>query len=164
MIDIWLSVSVGSTFPSLPSTPFWALLSWGIKWHCAGIPCLSYHMGACNRTSIHVLTSPLLSSTLLYSTLLSHTYPCSYVHSPTLCTTTRCQTLKSDDSQTSMTSTCKLVDYYCHWHSTFPLCSYLRSFGQASDTLGQVYVILWHSLLSQGCLFLGGLVLGGLVL
>jgi hypothetical protein len=113
--------------------------------------------------SLPSLSSPPLS-TLLYSPLLSHTHPCSYVHAPTLCTITRCQTLKADDSQTSRMSTCKLVDYYCHWHSTFPLRSYLWSFGQALDALEQVHVILQHPLLSHGHLLMGGLVLGGLVL
>jgi hypothetical protein len=41
------------------------------------------------------------SSSLLYSHLPSHTHPCSYVHSPTLCTITRYQTLEVNDSQTS---------------------------------------------------------------
>jgi hypothetical protein len=56
--------------------------------------------------SAHFLTFPLFSSTLLYSPLLSHTHPCSYVHSPTLCTITRCQTLNADDSRPQR---CRLV-------------------------------------------------------
>jgi hypothetical protein len=59
---------------------------------------------SCKGTSVCFLTFPLFSSTLLYSHLPSHTHPCSYVHSPTLCTITRCQTLEVDDSQTSKTS------------------------------------------------------------
>jgi hypothetical protein len=58
-----------------------------------------------------------------------------------LCTITRCQTLKVDDSQTSKMSTCTLIDYYCHQHSTFLLCSYLGSFRQALDALGQAHMI-----------------------
>jgi hypothetical protein len=76
-------------------------------------------------TSARFLTFPLYSSTLLYSPLLIHTHPCSYVHSPTLCTITRCQTLNADDSWTSKTLTHTLVDYYCRRHPTLPLCSYL---------------------------------------
>jgi hypothetical protein len=53
---------------------------------------------------------PSLSSILLHFPLLSHTHSCSYVHSPTLCTITRYQTLEVDDSWT----------YYCHRHSTPP--------------------------------------------
>jgi hypothetical protein len=79
----------------------------------------------CKGTSAHFLTFPLYSSTLLYSPLLSHTHPCSYVHFPTLCTITRCQTLNADDSRTSKTSTRPLVDYYCRQHPTLPLHSYL---------------------------------------
>jgi hypothetical protein len=60
--------------------------------------------------SVHFLTFPLLSSSLLHFPLLSHTHSCSYVHSPTLCTITRYQTLEVDDSRT----------YYYHQHSTPP--------------------------------------------
>jgi hypothetical protein len=81
--------------------------------------------GECKGTSVRFLTFPLFSSTLLYSPLLSHTHPCSYVHSPTPCTITRCQTLKADKFRTSKMLTRKLVDYYCCQHSTFPLRSYL---------------------------------------
>jgi hypothetical protein len=66
--------------------------------------------GCCKGTSIHFLTFPLFSPTLLYSPLSSHIHPCSYVLFPTLCTITRCQTLKADDSQTSKTLTHKPVD------------------------------------------------------
>jgi hypothetical protein len=50
--------------------------------------------------------------------------------------------------------------------STFGLLprSYLRSTGQDSDALGQVCMTLWRPLPSHGYLFMGGLVLGGLVL
>jgi hypothetical protein len=44
------------------------------------------------------------------------------------------------------------------------LRSYLSCIGWASDALGQVHMTLWHPTLSCGCLFMGGLVLGGLVL
>jgi hypothetical protein len=77
-------------------------------------------MAVCKGTSVCFLTFLLFSSTLLYSPLHSHTHPCSHVHSPTLCTITRCQTLKADDSQTSKTLTHKPIDYYCYRHSTFP--------------------------------------------
>jgi hypothetical protein len=110
------------------------------------------------------LTFPLFSSTLLYSHLPSHTHLCSYVHSPTLCTITRCQPLNADDSQTSKTSTRTPVDYYCCQHPTLPLRSYLGSFGQALDTLGQVRVTLWYPPPSREHPYRGGLVLGGLVL
>jgi hypothetical protein len=43
----------------------------------------------CKGTSVHFLTSPLLTSTLSYP-------PGPHVHSPTLCTITRCQTLKAE--------------------------------------------------------------------
>jgi hypothetical protein len=69
------------------------------------IGCIGTCLHDCKGTSIHFLTFPLLSSTLLYSHLPSHTHPCSYVHSSTLCTITRCQTLEVDDSWTSKTST-----------------------------------------------------------
>jgi hypothetical protein len=108
----------------------------------------------CKRTSIHFLTFPLLSSIILHFPLLYHTHSCSYVHSPTLCTITRCQTLEVDDSWT----------YYCCRHPTPPLHSYLWSFGQASDTLGQVHMTLRHPPPSRGCPYMGGLVLGSLVL
>jgi hypothetical protein len=65
----------------------------------------------CKGTSARFLTFPLYSSTLLYSPLLSHTHPCSYVHSPTLCTITRCQVLNADDSQTSKMSTTTVVGF-----------------------------------------------------
>jgi hypothetical protein len=41
---------------------------------------------------------------------------------------------------------------------------YLRSTGRDSDALGQVRMTLWHPPPSCGYLFMGGLVLGGLVL
>jgi hypothetical protein len=63
----------------------------------------------CKGTSARFLTFPLYSSTLLYSPLLSHTHPCSYVHSPTLCTITRCQVLNANNSRTSKTSTRRLL-------------------------------------------------------
>jgi hypothetical protein len=44
------------------------------------------------------------------------------------------------------------------------LLSYLSRIGRASDTLGQVRMTLLHPLPSCGYLFMGGLVLGGLVL
>jgi hypothetical protein len=123
----------------------------------------SYHFcpdkSKCKGTSVRFLTFSLFSSTLLYSPPLSHTHPCSYVHSPTLCTITRCQTLKADDFWTSKTLTCKLVNYYCCRHPTLPLHSYIGSFGQALDALGQVHVILQHPLPSHGHLYMGGLVL-----
>jgi hypothetical protein len=52
-----------------------------------------------------IFLPPLLSfSSLLYSHLLSHTHPCSYIHSPTLFTITSYQTLEVDDSRTPQTS------------------------------------------------------------
>jgi hypothetical protein len=118
----------------------------------------------CKGTSICFLTSSLFYSTLLYSPPLYHTHPCSYVHSPTLCTITRRQTLKADDSWTSKTSTRTLINYYCHRPSTFPLHSYLSRIRQTSDALGQVRVTLRHPPPSRGHPYMGGLVLGGLVL
>jgi hypothetical protein len=121
-------------------------------------------VSSCKGTSVCFLTFPLFSSTLLYSPLFSHPHCCSYVHSPTLCTITRCQTLKADDSRTSKTLTRKLVDNYCRRHPTLPLCSYLQSSRHASDAFGQVHVILRHPLPSRRHPYMGGLVLGGLVL
>jgi hypothetical protein len=66
--------------------------------------------GKCKGTSLHFLTFPLLSSIILHFPLLYHTHSCSYVHSPTLSTITRCQTLEVNDSWTD----------YCHRHPTPP--------------------------------------------
>jgi hypothetical protein len=52
---------------------------------------------------------PPVSLPSLSTPPLSHTHPYSYVHSPTLCTITRCQVLNADDSWTSKTSTCRLL-------------------------------------------------------
>jgi hypothetical protein len=92
---------------------------WVLLWVCC------HYKGGCKGTSAHFLTFPLFSSTLLYSPLFTHTHPCSYVHSPTLCTITRCQTLNANDSRTSKMSTCTLINDYCHRHPTLPLRSYL---------------------------------------
>jgi hypothetical protein len=48
--------------------------------------------------------------------------------------------------------------------SHLPLRSYLSHIGQASDALGQACVTLRHPPPSRGTPFIGGLVLGGLVL
>jgi hypothetical protein len=43
-------------------------------------------------------------------------------------------------------------------------CSDLNGTAQVPDALGQVRVTLWHPLPSHGHPYMGGLVLGGLVL
>jgi hypothetical protein len=101
--------------------------------------------------SLPPLFSPLLSHTLLFSPTFS---PGPYVHSPTLCTITRCQTLKANDSWTSKTPTRILVDIYCRRPFPSPLRSYLRRFGHTADALGQVHVIQRHPLRSHGCLIM----------
>jgi hypothetical protein len=52
------------------------------------------------------------------------------------------------------------------WMSTFCvlLCSYLSRIRRALDAMGQVCMTLQHPLPSCGYPFMGGLVLGGLVL
>jgi hypothetical protein len=72
------------------------------------------------------ISLPPLSSPLLSHTLFSPTFsPGPYVHSPTLCTITRCQTLKADNPWISKTPTRILVDVYCRRPFPSPLCSYL---------------------------------------
>jgi hypothetical protein len=76
-------------------------------------------MPCCKRTSVHFLTFPLFSST---STPISPpTLTPVHMYTPLLSVpslASRCQPLNADDSQTSKTSTHKLVDYYCCRHPT----------------------------------------------
>jgi hypothetical protein len=107
----------------------------------------------CKRTSIYFLTSPLLP----YPPLVYMYFPHTSVPSPG--TTPKANDFHIQSPTTFQMSTHQKSLTFCSF-----LCSYLNSIGHASDTLGYVYVTLWHSPLSCGWLSMGGLVLGGLVL
>jgi hypothetical protein len=111
----------------------------------------------CKGTSVHFLTSPLLSyypphlplsicilPIPLYHLLGPHSKADDFcIQSPT--------TFQKSTPRTSSTSRVLLR-------------SCLSFIGQASDAFGQVCVTLWHPPPSHGYLVMGGLVLGGLVL
>jgi hypothetical protein len=107
----------------------------------------------CKGTSVHFLTSPLLS----YSPLVHMYFPHTFVPSPGT-------TPKADDFRIQSPMTFRMSTHRKSLTFRSFLCSYLNSIGWASDALGQVRVTLWHPPLSRGQLFMGGLVLGGLVL
>jgi hypothetical protein len=108
-----------------------------------------------------------VSLPLLFSPTIPLNSPCSYVYSPHLCNASvplqgpypKPMTFIPEGPTTFCRSTHQMS-------STFILLLrlYLSSTRQASDTLGQVHMTLWHPLPSCGYLFMGGLVLGGLVL
>jgi hypothetical protein len=126
------------------------------------------------RGHLSVSLPPLPSPTLTLNP------PCLYVYPQHLCTIprdhTKSLTTLVSDSPTTLVSesptTLVSESLTTHQMSTHQMlstsCSFLHmclsSIGQASDALGQVHVTLQHPMLSRGCSFMGGLVLGGLVL
>jgi hypothetical protein len=108
----------------------------------------------CKGTSVHFLTSPILShSTLVH--MYSPLPPLYQFQGPHL----KLMSFRPDSPMTFQKSTHQLLST-----SHVPLHSYLSSIGPTYDTLGQACVTLWHPPPSHGYLFVGGLVLGGLVL
>jgi hypothetical protein len=107
----------------------------------------------CKGTSVRFLTSPLLSCSPLVYMYIPHTF----VSSPGT-------TPKADNFRIQSPMTFWMSTHRKSSTSRSFLCSYLNSIGCASDALRQVHVTLQHPPLSGGQLFMGGLVLEGLVL
>jgi hypothetical protein len=71
---------------------------------------------------------------------------------------------KADDSHIQSPMTFQKLTHRLSLTPCTPLHSYLSHIGWASDTLGLVHMTLRHPPLSHGHPFMGGLVIGGLVL
>jgi hypothetical protein len=112
------------------------------------------HSRYCKGTSVCFLTSPILP----YSPLLSIcTFPIPLHH-------LQGPHSKADDFHTHNQTTFQKSTHRLSSTSCVPLCLYLSCIGLASDALGPVRMTLRHPPPSWGHPFMGGLVIGGLVL
>jgi hypothetical protein len=118
---------------------------------------LIYTSTLCKGTSVHFLTYPFLSYYPPHLSLSICILPIPLHH------------LQGPHSEANNFCTQSLMTFQKSTHqmsstSHVLLCSYLSHIRRASDTLGQVCMALWHPPPSCGHPFMGGLVLGGLVL